>query len=78
MASVLMFIFWAASLFPFTSAIVHHLFVGNLQLPASIHLLEFDDEVLTLFRTDIFPADSSHAWIAFDASNISPFSNTSR
>ncbi|KAH7323491.1 carboxy-cis,cis-muconate cyclase [Rhexocercosporidium sp. MPI-PUGE-AT-0058] len=48
------------------SAKVHHLFVGNLGLPASIHALEFDDEALTLVKTRNITADSSHAWIAFD------------
>lgn len=66
---ITMFGILAAALFPLTSALVHHIFVGNLQLPASIHLLEFDDEALTLFRANTFTADSSHAWIAFDASN---------
>ncbi|KAL2063145.1 hypothetical protein VTL71DRAFT_6217 [Oculimacula yallundae] len=44
----------------------HHLFVGNLGLPASIYALEFDDEALTLVMTRNITADSSHAWIAFD------------
>ena len=47
-------------------ATVHHLFVGNLGLPASIHALEFDDETLTLVKTRTMSADSSHAWITFD------------
>lgn len=47
-------------------ATIHHLFVGNLALPASIHALEFDDDALTLVKTRTIPADSSHAWIAFD------------
>jgi hypothetical protein len=45
---------------------LHHLFVGNLFAPASIHVLEFDDEALTLNEKEIIKADSAHAWIAFD------------
>ena len=48
------------------TAKVHHLFVGNLGLPASIYALEFDDQELTLVNTRNITADSSHAWIAFD------------
>lgn len=53
-------------LLEFVAAKVHHLFVGNLGLPASIYALEFDDEALTLVKTRNITADSSHAWIAFD------------
>ncbi|KAH7381068.1 carboxy-cis,cis-muconate cyclase [Cadophora sp. MPI-SDFR-AT-0126] len=49
-----------------TTAKIHHLFVGNLGLPASIYALEFDDQALTLVNTRNITADSSHAWIAFD------------
>ena len=48
------------------TAKTHHLFVGNLLLPASIHALEFNDETLTLIKTKTIAADSSHAWVAFD------------
>lgn len=45
---------------------LHHLFVGNLQVPASIHVLVFDDEALTLNKTATIKAANSHAWITFD------------
>jgi hypothetical protein len=56
---------------PTVRAAIHNLFVGNLYTPASIHALEFNDETeeLKLVRTQ--PADSSHAWIAFDVSSRS-------
>ncbi|EPE28267.1 3-carboxy-cis,cis-mucoante lactonizing enzyme [Glarea lozoyensis ATCC 20868] len=47
-----------------TTAKVHHLFVGNLGLPASIHALEFDSKILTLTKTATIPADGSHPWIS--------------
>jgi len=50
------------------TAKIHHLFVGNLGLPASIYALEFDDQELTLVNKRNITADSSHAWIAFDVS----------
>jgi hypothetical protein len=40
---------------------LHRLFVGNLESAASIHFLEFDDEVLTLIKIETIKADSSHA-----------------
>jgi len=56
------------SLIALTLAKVHHLFVGNLGVPASIHALEFDDEALTLVKTKTIAADGSHPWISFDVS----------
>lgn len=42
-------------------------------MPASIHSLQFDDEALTFVKTATMDADSSHAWIAFDARSPPPF-----
>jgi len=56
------------SLIALTLAKVHHLFVGNLGVPASIHALEFDDEALTIVKTKTIAADGSHPWISFDVS----------
>jgi hypothetical protein len=44
----------------------HYLFAGNLNAPASIHLLEFNDEAKTLQQVKAFPADSPHNWITLD------------
>jgi hypothetical protein len=46
-----------------STAKLHHLFVGNLGLPASIHALEFDDEMLVLRKTKTIKADGSSPWI---------------
>jgi carboxy-cis,cis-muconate cyclase len=54
---------------------LHRLFVGNLDLPASIHLLVFDDEALTLTKTNTTKAANSHSWITFDVSS-DPFSQS--
>lgn len=47
-------------------AAIHRLYTSNISPPASIHLLEFDDEMLTLVKTQTIEADNAHAWIAFD------------
>ncbi len=50
----------------------HHLFVGNLHLPAALHSLVFDDESLQLNVSRTMAADSSHVWITFNARSTSP------
>jgi len=47
------------------AAVVHNLFVGNLNGPASVHSLAFDDETNSLTKLHTFDADASHAWITF-------------
>lgn len=47
-------------------AIVHHLFVGNLNAPAFIYSLAFDDVALTFVKTQTMEAYTPHPWIAFD------------
>ncbi|RDL39847.1 uncharacterized protein BP5553_04187 [Venustampulla echinocandica] len=63
------------------TAAVHHLFVGNLSPPFSIHALEFDDQAVTLKKTKTLPAAGTHPWITFDRtkSNVygASFSNAS-
>lgn len=44
---------------------VHHLIVGNLDLPASLYVLEFDDQSLDFRIVSNNTAESSHAWITF-------------
>ncbi|RYP05148.1 hypothetical protein DL764_004002 [Monosporascus ibericus] len=48
-----------------TYARVHHLIVGNLVSPASLYVLEFDDESLDLRIVSNNSAHSPHAWITF-------------
>ncbi|KAK7959888.1 putative carboxy-cis-cis-muconate cyclase [Apiospora aurea] len=57
----------AATILTTVHARVHHLFVGNLYPPPRLYALAFDDETLALEITANMTADSSHAWIAFDA-----------
>jgi hypothetical protein len=52
---------------------LHHLFVGNLNAPSSIHVLVFDDDALTLNKTATLKAANPHSWIAFDVTLPSPF-----
>lgn len=59
-----------AALTALSTATIHHLFVGNLALPASIHALEFDDEQLTLVKVASLPADGSSPWINLSVSNL--------
>ncbi len=49
---------------------LHRLFVGNLAAPASIHLLVFDDEALTLNKTATINSRDPHAWITFDVGTL--------
>ncbi len=44
----------------------HHLFVGNLNMPAAIHSLVFDDESFQINVSRTITADSSHSWITFN------------
>ncbi|KAK3695879.1 Lactonase, 7-bladed beta-propeller-domain-containing protein [Podospora appendiculata] len=59
------------------SAVKHALFVGNLNAPASIYALEFDDETFDFQMTNNITADASHSWITFnhDKTNIYGTSN---
>ena len=57
-------------------AAIHNLFAGNLYAPASIHLLEFNDEANTLTQIRTFAADAPHGWIQLDVSN--PYKYISR
>jgi hypothetical protein len=55
-----------SSLATVSSAASHLLFAGNLNSPAAIHLLEFNEETKTLQKVKTFPADSPHNWITLD------------
>ncbi|KAK8062155.1 3-carboxy-cis-cis-mucoante lactonizing enzyme [Apiospora hydei] len=55
---------------------VHHLFVGNLYPPPRLYALVFDDETLALEVTANMTADSSHAWIAFDAGKTNVYGSS--
>ncbi|KAG9234569.1 hypothetical protein BJ875DRAFT_461254 [Amylocarpus encephaloides] len=68
MANIFLAVIYFLSIARLATTKIHHLFVGNLGLPASIYALEFDDQALTLVNTRNITADSSHAWIAFDVS----------
>lgn len=61
---------WAAwaSLARVVSGTKHHLYVGNLSPPASLHVLEFDNESLEFRVTNTTAADAPHAWITFNVS----------
>jgi hypothetical protein len=48
------------------TGVKHHLYVGNLSPPASLHALEFDDESLDFRVTHTINADAPHAWITFN------------
>ncbi|KAK8078777.1 hypothetical protein PG994_002584 [Apiospora phragmitis] len=52
---------------------VHHLFVGNLNAPARLYALAFDDETLGFEVTANMMADATHAWIAFDANKTNVY-----
>ena len=57
--------------FPATAlAAIHNLFAGNLYAPASIHLLEFNDETNMLTKVQTFAADAPHGWIQLDVLNL--------
>ena len=45
----------------------HHVFVGNLHLPAALHSIVFDEETAQLNITRTMLADSSHSWLTFNA-----------
>ncbi len=60
----------AQMMIPSVAARRHHLFVGNLNLPAAIHSLVFDDESFQLNVSRNMVADSSHAWITFNVSSF--------
>ena len=51
---------------------VHHLIVGNLALPASLYVLEFDDESLEFRIASNNTAVSSHVWITFGVRLLPP------
>ncbi len=44
----------------------HHLFVGNMNMPAAMHSLAFDDESFQINVSRTVAADSSHSWITFN------------
>jgi hypothetical protein len=50
----------------------HHLFVANLNLPAALHSIVFDDDTLQANHSRTMAADSSHTWITFNASRLTP------
>lgn len=48
------------------AAATHHLFAGNLYAPASIHVVEFNDETNTLTKIQTLAASAPHGWVQFD------------
>jgi hypothetical protein len=54
---------------------VHNLFVGNLNAPANIHSLAFDDETNSFKIVKKMSADAQHAWIAL---SVSKYTSTNR
>ena len=61
---------FSSSLATVSIAASHFLFAGNLNAPASIHLLEFNDEAKMLRKIKTFPADSPHNWITLDVTKF--------
>lgn len=73
----LLFRLLAATFASHAFAAKHHLFVGNLVAPTSLHSLEFDDETLDFTLTKTMKADAAHSWITFshDKANVYGTSN---
>jgi len=58
--------FGSCSCISAAAAAIHHLFAGNLYAPASIHVIEFNDETNTLTKIQTVAASAPHGWIQFD------------